>query len=43
MRVGITPSDSNYHYVNIMGIESHEKAIEIKKELEKFLDGLSND
>ena len=36
MKVGITPPDAQFHYVNIKEIESHEKAIEVKKELEMF-------
>ena len=34
MKVGITPKDSQFHYVNIMGIKSHDDAVKIKKWLE---------
>jgi predicted RNA-binding protein with EMAP domain len=42
MKIGITPQDAKYHYVNILEIESHEKAMEIKKTLENILEEKSD-
>jgi hypothetical protein len=38
MKIGITPKDADYHYVNILDIPSHEYALKLKKMLENFLE-----